>query len=761
MSWTNELYNVYEKNWGGPYSNDPLLLPVAHSTANAQIEVMIDEDGNFIKAERVNKDQAVTVIPVTMDSIAKSGSGAIPHPFADNLVYIAGDYGKYFGGKRADNEKFFSAYIEQLRKWADSEYSHKAVKAVLKYIEKKSVMHDLIVHGVLIVDDSGMLKDKESIQGISQEKAFVRFIISYIDKHCESRTWKDSTLYDSFISYNASLEQNVQLCYAEGKVLPVTYKHPNKIRNAGDAGKLISSNDESGFTYRGRFCDKEEAISVSFDFSQKMHNALKWLIERQGVSVKKEGKAKKENSIGGSVTIIVWESAMRELPTILDSADEFEDEKEECLYADTYPLYKKRLEKSIFGFKEKLCLDKASKAMVMILDSATKGRISIGFYSELQSSEFLDNLQKWHEDTAWFVYNDKQKEYVFNSFSLKNIIDCAFGTEQGKSISCNTELRSEYVCRLVPCVVEGRGIPKDIVRNLVNRASSPLKYSSFYNWRNVLATACGMIRKEKIDNKEECSMALDINNHDRSYLYGRLLAVADIAELKTYDQKEKCTTNAKRYFSAFSSRPCSTWEIIRKQLSPYLEKLDKSNGSVYTDNYYTNLIHSITSMFTLKDFAENSKLDPIYLHAYSCQVKEMGCKCKTTGENMLDDNCNDRSYLYGRLFAVADVAEMRTYDHGISRTTNAKRLLSAFANRPCSTWNVIRNQISPYLERLDKRNDSGFADNYYSNLINNITEQFDAEDFADNSPLDPIWLHAYSCQLGKIYGGNNNNNMEE
>lgn len=785
MSWTNELYNVYEKNWGGPYSNDPLLLPVAHSTANAQIEVMIDEDGNFIKAERVNKDQAVTVIPVTIDSNTRSGTGAIPHPFADKMVYIAGDYGKYFKGKNSDNSDHFNAYMEQLKNWADSEYSHKAVKAVLKYLDKKSMIHDLIVHGVLIADDSGMLKSGEKINGIVQEDSFVRFRIGYADGGCDGRTWKDSTLYDSFIAYNASQEQNVQLCYAEGKLLPVTYKHPSKIRNAGDKGRLISANDESGFAYRGRFNDKEQAISVSYDFSQKMHNALKWLIARQGINLKKRGneyredsenqensadqedavkkdsKAKKENNLGGSVTVIVWESAMRELPTILDSADGFEDEKEECLYADTYPLYKERLEKYIFGFKDKLCLNKDSKAMVMILDSATVGRISIGFYSELQSSQFLENLQKWHDDTVWFMYSKKQQGYVYNSFALKNIIVCALGTEQGNKINCKKELVSEYICRLIPCVVEGRKIPKDIVRNLVNRASCPLNYSNFYNWRNVLAAACGMIRKEKIDNKEECSLALDPNNHDRDYLYGRLLAVADIAELTTYDTDDRRTTNAKRYFSSFASRPCSTWEIIRKQLVPYLGKLDKDNRSDYHDNYYTNMIHSITSMFSRTDFEDNSKLDPIYLHAYSCQVKEMGKAVETTAGNMLDESCDDKSYLYGRLFAVADAAQMLAYDKGVNRTTNAKQLLSAFANRPCATWGVIRTQISPYLEKLDKKNTSVFGDNYYSNLINSITEQFDADGFAYNMPLDPIWLHAYSCQLKKLMGGNNNNKTEE
>lgn len=604
MSWTNELYNVYEKNCGRT-DCVPLLLPISHSTANAQIEVTLNENGDFVKAERVIKSDAETVIPVTNDSAARS-SGISPHPFADKLVYIAGDYGKYFGGKNSDNTKYFGAYIEQLKRWADSEHSHKAVRAVLAYLEKERIVGDLISCGAFAADEAGMLKSGEKIEGIPQEDSFVRFRINYGDFMSESCTWKDTTLFESFIAYNSSPEQDMQLCYATGKMLPVTYKHPSKIRNAGDKGKLISANDESGFAYRGRFQNKEQAISVSYDFSQKMHNALKWLVAKQGVNI--------ENSL----TLIVWESAMRDLPKITESADGFmfDDEAEEQQYADTYPMYREQLKKSIFGYKNSL--DKDSKAMVMGLDSATTGRLSIGVYSELQSSEFLDNIEKWHSDTAWYRFNGKRKCNETNSFGLKEIVECAFGTEQNGIIKCKSEVITDHICRLVTCVTENRKLPQDIVRALVNRASGPLKYDNYFNWLKVLECACGMLRKSKIDKKEECEMALDENCHDRSYLYGRLLAVADAAEDSTYEKGEKRTTNALRYFEAFSNRPYITWEIIRQRLNPYLEKLSEDRRT-----YYKGLIDEITEKFERKDFEDNKKLDPLYLHAYSCQKRKI------------------------------------------------------------------------------------------------------------------------------------------
>lgn len=74
------------------------MLPVAHSTANAQIELTIDLDGNFKSARTVDKSEAVTVILATENSATRS-SGICAMPYADKLIYIAGDYSNYVEGK--------------------------------------------------------------------------------------------------------------------------------------------------------------------------------------------------------------------------------------------------------------------------------------------------------------------------------------------------------------------------------------------------------------------------------------------------------------------------------------------------------------------------------------------------------------------------------------------------------------------------------------------------------------------------------------
>ena len=66
------------------------------------------------KAEKVEKEDAVTIIPVTEDSSSR-GAGINPHPLADKLIYIAGDYPKYADVKKSDNSDYYNAYIESLK----------------------------------------------------------------------------------------------------------------------------------------------------------------------------------------------------------------------------------------------------------------------------------------------------------------------------------------------------------------------------------------------------------------------------------------------------------------------------------------------------------------------------------------------------------------------------------------------------------------------------------------------------------------------
>jgi CRISPR-associated protein Csd1 len=125
-----------------------------------------------------------------------------------------------------------------------------------------------------------------------------------------------------------------------------------------------------------------------------------------------------------------------------------------------------------------------------------------------------------------------------------------------------------------------------------------------------LAVTCAIIKKYN-NNREVDLMALNIQNTDRSYLFGRLLAIADTLEESTYDVGEKRTTNATRYWSAFAAHPAKTWSIITDKLVPYMEKCKFVN-------YYKKQLSEVHSLFKDGDFSDE-KLSPQYILGYWCQ----------------------------------------------------------------------------------------------------------------------------------------------
>lgn len=593
MSWTDELMRAYDILNS---TNDRNLLPLCHSTQNAQITIDINSDGTIPSigfAEKVEKEDAVTIIPVTEDSSSR-GAGINPHPLADKLIYIAGDYPEYADVKKSDNSDYYNAYIENLKKWCESGSAPQEVKAVYTYLSKGTIIADLIDAGIFTLNEKGKLSD-EKIANTDPADCFVRFSVD------GKKLWKDESLYQAYIAYVCGDCATSDICYATGEHGGITYKHPSKIRNTGDKAKLFSTNDESGFSYRGRFADKTQATAISFDYSQKLHNALKCLIKKQGYIV-------------DGLCILVWENNLEEIQKPFEGCSFDDDEDGYIPESNTGEINKTLTIASITGTKNKYKSD--SKTLLIMFDSATTGRLSMTEYAEVATSDYLSNLEKWHRDTSWICYGKRC------SFSVYEIAACAYGNEEGSVLKPGEKTKKDVYQRLIPYIVCGGRIPQDIVNQLFIRAC---RYNAFdnksNNWQRVVNCACGMIRKRIIETKGECTMSLEKECCDRDYLYGRLLAVADYAEGSTYDDNENRPTNAKRLIEAFSNHPCETWKVLCLSLRPYLNRMNIGKRS-----YFERMINQITAMFPLDTYNDNSPLSSEFLHAYSCQMNDFFTK---------------------------------------------------------------------------------------------------------------------------------------
>lgn len=642
MSYVNELIDLYNKNQDKigviEYRGDIpyVLLPPFHTTVTAQITVTIDQNGNFMRAELVAQDDKMTVIPVTEKSGSRT-AGKEPHPLCDNLRYLAGDYKDYYKDDGVCNE----LYMPQIEKWEKSTYSHEKVKAIYLYLKKATLIKDLVEQKIIKLNDNNQIDDKESVEGIVQTKAFVRFIIrstgENLHREIPDECWKDRTLQDCYIKYVRSQEREKGMCYLTGNMESISYLHSKKIRNEGDGAKLISANDSQNFTYRGRFANREEAVAVGSETSQIVHNTLKWIIRKQG-------------AFFDTMTIVTWESDQLSMPKWnMDTESiitEYENEQEENDWdswdddwseeeevSDGNPITAEKFYKALNGYGKKV--DNTSNMILLAFDAATPGRLAMIENVTLDTARYLKNIEKWHNDCNWIheKWKDGKRIQFGGMVGVRDIADILFGIENKGKLSIvdgnGKKLYAEVAKRLLPCIWYGSNIPYDYVNLAVVKASNPLTYKERKNWERVLTLACSMVKKnEKDRNKEEWNVALDKSAKDRSYLYGRLLAVADRIEYMTYDAKDNGRiTNAKRYMSTFSQRPYETWKVIEENIQPYLEKLD-----VVKRKYYENLLSEICNLFDIDKFKENKKLDGLYLLGFHSQEYDLRFKKENSEE---------------------------------------------------------------------------------------------------------------------------------
>lgn len=634
MSWLEKCYETYEncqqeigiqkfQAEGDKRSYVP-LLPVAHTTQLVNIEVELDQNGDFQDARLLAKDEQTTIIPCTEESSART-SGIVPHPLVDKLQYIAADYPAYGGAKKSG----WNLYHTQLQDWCSSPYADAKVCAVLRFLEKGCLVASLVQKHILFLDENGKMPTKwtgnkdekpkilETLASADQTESFVRFRVGGIDLA------QDEAVRESFIHYYEMKQQRVDYCTVQGKQMAVSTLSPYKIRNPGDRAKLISSNDSTNYTYRGRFVTAEQALSIGYETTQKAHSALRWLISKQGCS-------------NGDQTVVVWGTKGEPIPDITadsmnlgdDFAAAFAQLGQPQLPPATESEYAERFNKAIQGYGK--ALDEKANTVVMILDSATQGRLSIRYYRELAGSELMKNITDWHRNFAWKLnyrsapesaepgQKPKWKRVSFwGAPSPADIAKAAYGEKADKKIIQQT------VERLVPCITEGKYLPRDLMLSAVHRATAGIGLEP-WEYQKTCGIACALIcgyyhRNKKEDFVMTDGKYVDETIDDRSYLFGRILACAEQIERRVQSQTgETRPTNAERLRLVFVQRPAKTTALLQQKLTPYLNRM-RANG-VSRDKRYSTLQELVGRLGAEK--YTNKPLNELYLLGYACQMMD-------------------------------------------------------------------------------------------------------------------------------------------
>lgn len=623
MSWMQQLAEVYDHNKSqvGKFEERRkqriTLLPVSHIMQSAQIEILVTSDGEFKHAKVIDKENARTVVPATTASANRANTSA-PHYIHDKLQYVAGDYIDYGGSPK--HKVHHADYLKQMADWAQSNHAPKKVKSIYSYISKGQVIEDLVNANILPINEDGHVIDKWTSNDEKPEiykvvtggalSAFVRFDVLHESPN-DPVVWEDRELFKDFINYlEQTHEHETGYCYVTGVETTLTTQHGSRLRNAGDMAKLISANDHSGFTYRGRFAKPTEAVQISYDISQKAHHALRWLIQRQGEYV-------------DSRYFVSFGIEQPEVPdphgSTTDIVDIFALDLQEISnnQALTEEIVAEELNKALQGMKHTLEKENLKNIIVLALDAATKGRLAIVYYQYLKADLFFESILHWHTTCVWLQsIKDKNSNKTISYIgtpSTKRIAEAVYGNK------ADSRIKKDLYTRLLPCIVEQKPLPKDIVRIIFNRVKNPFSFAnSQESWNATLNIACALINKQY--ESEGYTVALQEDNNTRDYLFGRLLGIAEVMEKRILQERdENRATNATRYFNAFSQHPARTWMVIRKQLTPYFER------SGYNAGYYSMMLQKIENRLTVEEMT-NEPLSPIFLLGYSSQIQDLYAK---------------------------------------------------------------------------------------------------------------------------------------
>lgn len=646
MSWLTRLYQTYEAAQHLELAADEQIMPICHTPQNAHIHITLDQHGIFLRAEVLEKTQII--LPATERSASRS-SGEAPHPLADKLHYIARDYPDFGGQKKA----YFAGYQALLGQWVESSFSHPKAEAVFRYISQGRVVSDLVAAGICMTDANGQLvsqwTDQEAptpllLKTLPKEKgyteqgnALVCWSVEIPEDKCP-QTWRDPHLQQAWIDFDICHGGEPAVCIVTGQQAPAAVSHPAKLRHTGDKAKLISSNDNAGYTYRGRFTDSQQAATVSFEVTQKAHNTLRWLIDRQGYR-------------SGDQVVVAWSVQGSTIPHPLEELEQplqsgGDDDgwgSDDDLMVQVQPYdvipnktvagpdhskdlgrrFSHLLGQKLKGRDSGQSLEATDTIVVMGIDSATPGRMGVIYYRDFSPYEYLSNLEAWHQDCVWWQRTSKEKQKAGKPawFACAPSVWAILQAVYGDIVKSNESLKKNLSERLLPCIAERRPIPLDITRRAVQRATQrhSFKLDEQWQWEQNLGVACALYRGYAIRQLGRThTMALEHDNHSRDYLYGRLLAIADNVEQFALSKAgEKRLTNAARFMQRFSDRPFSTWKTIELSLQPYWHRLQGSSGGFV--HHRQKLLDEVTNLFDSSSFNSDKALSAEFLLGYHAQ----------------------------------------------------------------------------------------------------------------------------------------------
>ena len=527
MDFFTSLWKTYkraqEENLVDRHGDGPVLLPLYHENKRANkniINVRLNNDGTFRTAEWLDDDTRI-IFPVTESSITRTANLA-PHVLVDKFKTYS-----------PDTNALYDFFFERLDQWiaqADSKV------ATFLTIIKNTLQDEHLIENIAkslydnpIVEDLTVSyqTDKGDTKSIDLSDVFLEFTVEQFDDLQDKSVTNYTEFHQSYIDFVEA-------------------------QNQQDA--------------------KENMIRIGQETSDMIHLMLKYLLENKNSGV----------WLGGDQYMVTWfdDDLINNHGLDLKQPETFENLFDAIPDNDTATVKPNQTNKNIrnsvaTGVKR---YDDQATYNIAILNKTAPGRTSLKYFRQLSGSQLTKNLNKWIENYSWtssYKGVDRRK-----TPSIQNVLTVAFGLDRKAQYLDfdNEAFQSVLYQELLSALIDGKPIPQSITQKMKVNIKSPQRYP--HHWQHVLETSMGVLHKA---NGKDFSPMLDQNETDRSYLFGRLLAIYELIERQKYyhiDGQMDRDTNAKRLWTAYTSNPTKVMTQLENKTKSYEEALFKRSPGI-------------------------------------------------------------------------------------------------------------------------------------------------------------------------------------
>lgn len=635
MSFLTALLNSYnyglENNLVGNLEDkSSLILPIYHNSMKSNgkniVEIKINKKSELVDAKFL-EDGDIVIFPVTEDSVARS-SGIAPHPLFDNFDYVM-----------QENTNKSEAYISQQEAWLNYD-EDEFVRIIHDYIIKEKVFEDILSK---LFKEYKILKDK-NVEFVDKSdkkakkvtidfsKVFLTFAVENYDGKKDLSLSENKDLQEKFIKYTKDIfardkDTEEIICNISGEKDFLCLKHKPLIGSA----RLISQITANNENFLGRFDKPDETIKIGKESSQKIIQMAKSLLDGDNTA----------RWLGEFTYALSWFSDDIQNKTDLDPTKKIE-------IIDLGPLFDiagedlpqgnrnegrkisdETSESIVKSFTSgKVLFSNESKYYMAIIDKVSNGRVAVKYFREMDSSRLKENLVSWQNKYHWYRFTKEKGKTNYTPSPLM-LIQTAYGVEREKGLEvAKKKFVTDQYKNILASIIEGRDMPKNIIQALEINIRNRLNYDKF--WLQVKLCALSVLReKEGIK-----SNMLDKKEIDRSYLFGRLLAIYEKTEAFTYNKDDERITNAEKLWSSYLNKPATMSMRLSDLIKPYDFKLHANEKTREIRNILKreagDVIELIGENYKFNGVETNKPLNSGFLFGYQAQIKELDYLYKKT-----------------------------------------------------------------------------------------------------------------------------------